>query len=218
MTDERKDPGAELNFDEAVPAAAAGRATGAVQCASCQRQITTEYFTANGAPLCATCRELFAQHAMPLRDPALLVRAALFGALATLAGAAVYYAVMRLFNLEIGLVAILSGWMIGKAARTGAAGRGGRRLQVGAAFLTYLSVALAYVPYALQATEPGSLSLLGVGVLALTLPVIVILGSLPGGLLSAGIIGFGMMQAWQLTATARFEFEGPFRVAGGATP
>ena len=215
MSDERQDPAAALNFDEAIPAAGAGEnVPGAVQCVSCQRPISTEYFTANGAPLCGSCRDGVGQHAVPVREPALLFRAALFGSAATLAGAAIYYAVMRFFNLEIGLVAILSGWMIGKAARVGAAGRGGRLLQVGAAVLTYLSVALAYVPFALQGAAPGALSTIAVGILALTLPVLVIVGSMPSGLISAAIIGFGMVQAWQLTAANRFVFEGPFRVGG----
>ena len=168
----------------------------------------------NIPPLCGSCRDGVWQHAVPVREPALLFRAALFGSAATLAGAAIYYAVMRFFNLEIGLVAILSGWMIGKAARVGAAGRGGRLLQVGAAVLTYLSVALAYVPFALQGAAPGALSTIAVGILALTLPVLVIVGSMPSGLISAAIIGFGMVQAWQLTAANRFVFEGPFRVGG----
>lgn len=223
MTEQRPDPAAELTFDEAIPADGSGgrrgpTATGAVHCVSCNRSITTEYFTANGAPLCAACRAGIADYAVPVREPALLLRAAVFGAAATLAGAAVYYAVMRFFKLEIGLVAILSGWMIGKAARAGAAGRGGRILQVGAALLTYLSVALAYVPFALQGANPSSLSFVGVGFLALTLPVLVILNSMPGGLISAAIIGFGMVQAWQLTAASRFAFEGPFRVGNGVAP
>src|SRR4029453_18267103 len=32
------------------------------------------------------------------------------------------------------------------------------------------------------------------------LPVVVVAGSMPGGLLSAAIIGFGMLQAWKMTA------------------
>ncbi len=178
--------------------------------------MTTEYFTANGTPVCASCREVLAQHAVPVREPALLLRATAFGLVAALVGGAIYYAVMRFFNLEIGLVAILSGWMIGKAARAGAGGRGGRLVQAGAALLTYLSVAFAYIPFALQGADPGALSGLAVAVLALTLPVIVIVGSMPSGLISAAIIGFGMVQAWQLTAAARFAFEGPFRVGGAA--
>jgi len=55
----------------------------------------------------------------------------------------------------------------------------------------------------------GYASLIG---LTLTLPVMVILGDLPGGLLSGAIIGFGMMQAWRLTAAPRLHVSGPYRV------
>ena len=40
------------------------------------------------------------------------------------------------------------------------------------------------------------------------LPVIVVIGSFPGGLLSAAIIGFGMHQAWRMTAAPRFTITG----------
>ena len=46
------------------------------------------------------------------------------------------------------------------------------------------------------------------------LPVIVVLGSMPGGIISALIIGFGMQQAWRMTAAVPFEITGPYRVGG----
>jgi hypothetical protein len=49
------------------------------------------------------------------------------------------------------------------------------------------------------------------------LPVLVAVGSLPGGLLSAAIIGFGMHQAWRMTAAPHLTITGPFRV-GAAAP
>jgi hypothetical protein len=48
------------------------------------------------------------------------------------------------------------------------------------------------------------------------LPVLVVFGSLPGGLISAAIIGFGMHQAWRMTAAPHLTITGPFRV-GAAT-
>ena len=51
------------------------------------------------------------------------------------------------------------------------------------------------------------------------LPVLVIVGSLPGGILSALIIFFGMRQAWKMTAAPVIEILGPYRVgAAVATP
>src|SRR5258708_3197232 len=65
-------------------------------------------------------------------------------------GAAIYYGVIAIAPLEIGIVAILIGYMVGYSVRKGADGRGGRRFQVLAAVLTYCSVALAYAPLAVQ--------------------------------------------------------------------
>ena len=213
-------PSDELNFDRALPAADAAHtvADGKVWCASCRRPLTTEYHTANGAPLCGDCRALYEAAAQPVSKPALLTKSALFGLGAAVVGAVIYWAVMKFLNLEIGLVAILTGWMVGRSVRTGADGRGGRLLQVGAAVLVYLSVAMAYFPFVLgQAGANAGLLDVGLLAFALTVPVRAILASMPGGLISAAIIGFGMHQAWQLTAAPQFSFEGPLRLGGSTS-
>ena len=56
---------------------------------------------------------------------------------------------------------------------------------------------------------------LGVGlvfVMIFALPLMVILGSGVGGIISALIIGFGMQQAWKMTAASGTFIEGPFKV------
>jgi hypothetical protein len=47
------------------------------------------------------------------------------------------------------------------------------------------------------------------------LPVLVIVGSLPSGLISAAIIFFGMAQAWKMTGRPAIEITGPYRVGAG---
>ena len=51
---------------------------------------------------------------------------------------------------------------------------------------------------------------------SLALPVLIVFGSLPGGLLSALIIGIGMRQAWQRTAVPPLLISGPYRIAATA--
>ncbi|MEZ5288398.1 MAG: hypothetical protein R2712_27050 [Vicinamibacterales bacterium] len=51
--------------------------------------------------------------------------------------------------------------------------------------------------------------------LTFTLPVLLIVNTLPGGLLSAAIIGFGLLQAWKMTGVAALQISGPYRVAPG---
>jgi hypothetical protein len=41
----------------------------------------------------------------------------------------------------------------------------------------------------------------------------VVIGSLPGGLLSAAIIAFGMLQAWRMTGAPQLVVTGPYRIA-----
>lgn len=228
-----------------------------VVCAGCKVRIQTQYYDVNGASLCGTCRAAAAAAAETPTGIAPLLKSAAFGAGAGVVGAAIYYAVIAIAHLEIGIVAILIGYMVGYSVRKGAGGRGGRRFQVLAAVLTYLAVALAYAPLAIQqsmeqkpatqtaatagatgadtatqgaptqaapvqdATPPArsrpsgaraTLSLVIFGGLIVALPVLVIIGSMPSGLISAFIIFIGLRQAWKMTAASVMKVLGPYRV------
>ena len=108
------------------------------------------YFDINGSNFCASCREAVEAAAETPRGLGVLMRATLFGAGAAILGALIYYAVLAIAHLEVGLIAILSGYMVGLAVRRGARGRGGLRFQILGVLLTYLSVALAYTPIVVQ--------------------------------------------------------------------
>ena len=180
-----------------------------------------------------------------------MVAAGALGLGAGIVGAAIYYAVVAITHLEIGIVAILIGYMVGRAVRKGARGRGGLRFQILAVALTYLSVALAYAPLVIQEMRasgsqsqqasaspsdarrpaeattgaapdarpaPNFLLVLAMFLaFILALPVLSVFGSLPTSLISGVIIGFGMQQAWKMTAAPRLDFLGPYRV-GAADP
>ena len=64
---------------------------------------------------------------------------------------------------------------------------------------------------------PSALNLLFFALFCLALPVLVIAGSLPSGLISAAIIVFGMLQAWRMTGKPVLTVTGPYRVGSGAT-
>jgi hypothetical protein len=155
-------------------------------------------------------------------------------------GAAIYYAAIAITHLEIGIVAILIGYMVGYPVRRGVNGRGGLRFQVLAAALTYLAVALAYTPLAIQEemreakpapqatavavpdverpapARPGKgrlvLDSIFFSGLMLALPVLVVIGSMPSGLISAVIVLLGMRQAWKMTGAPLMRVAGPYRV------
>jgi len=149
--DSRDEP-PELQFDRVETTHPSGDlpASPGVICVVCGRPVGASYFTANDKPICAGCRDVVTSTAATPRSPGALLLAGLFGLGAAVAGAAIYYAVIAIANLEIGIVAILIGYMVGWAVRKGAGGRGGRRFQILAVALTYWSVGLAYAPLAFK--------------------------------------------------------------------
>lgn len=257
-------PSDELQFDRVDTGSnSAGEliTAPAVSCAACNRAVDTEYYLINGTSVCDSCLQAVAAAATPARGLGRFFLAGLFGVGAAIAGAILYYGVIAITNLEIGIVAIVIGYMVGWAVRRGAAGRGGRRFQILALILTYWSVGLAYAPLAYQAIKskqgadasaasagksaatPDTAAkaptgdaakgatggetppAVGVGDLLLAfgllfvfvfaLPVLFIAGSMPGGLISALIIFFGLRQAWRMTGVPALDVSGPYKVGPG---
>jgi hypothetical protein len=206
MPDEERTERETLQFDRMIPQLE--NSTG-VLCAGCGTPIGTEYFQVNGNVLCGRCRQSIEAAAEAKRGVWSLVVAGVYGLGAGIGGAAIYYAVIAIAHLEIGIVAILIGYMVGYSVRKGARGRGGRRFQILAAALTYASVALAYTPIAVGHTVSNLGFLFGV---IAALPVLMVVSSLPFGLISAFIIFIGMKQAWRMTAAPALEILGPYRV------
>jgi hypothetical protein len=243
----------ELQFDRVITESTSSAAPSqpAVICAACRTSIQTVYHHINGKVFCSRCRTAVESAAKTPRGLVPLMTAGLFGLGAGAVGAAIYYAVIAFAHLEIGLVAILIGYMVGYAVRKGARGHGGLRFQVMAVALTYASIALAYTPIAVNravadpgarnfsssattndsaasapdrrralTTNPGGVRLLLRFALLLAfvaaLPVLVVVGSFPSGLISAFIMFIGMKQAWRMTGAPQLEILGPFRV--GAAP
>jgi hypothetical protein len=238
-----------LQFDTAISSIAPTGVMTAqgVTCTVCRRAIADEYFDVNGQSVCDGCRTQLAQLAQTPRSWGLFVKAGLFGLVAAILGAILYYAVIAITDFEIGIVAIAIGYMVGWAIRKATANRGGRRYQVLALVLTYWAVGLAYTPLTFQqlaeedkkeqaqkatdtaaqepAESPDEATAINIPMVlailvgfSLALPVLVVFGSLPGGLLSALIIGIGMRQAWHMTAVPPLQISGPYRIAAAAPP
>jgi hypothetical protein len=141
----------ELQFDRVSrPGAAAVPATPSASCVACHRQIDDVYYDINGHAVCASCRTGVEQHAQTPAGIGPLLMAGLFGFGGALVGAAVYYAVLAI-GFEIGIIAILSGYLVGYMVKKGTGNRGGRRFQILAVLLTYVSIAMAYTPIAIKA-------------------------------------------------------------------
>ncbi|HET6230088.1 MAG TPA: hypothetical protein VFE05_08465 [Longimicrobiaceae bacterium] len=190
-----------LQFDSAEPAAAVAIEAQSIECAFCRTGIDDSYHEVGGRVACTSCRKGVEAELARGATPGGLVLAFVLGTGAAVLGAALYLAMVYFLNVEIGLVAILVGWLVGKAVRKGAGGRGGVPYQVTAAVLTYLAILTIYVPY--QLGQGGAL-----------FPALLVAPVAEGfkNVLGILIMGFGVLQAWRMTAPARVSVTGPYRV------
>jgi hypothetical protein len=119
-------------------------------CAACGKPIVSTYYALEDKVLCPAC---CAQVNAPLVGSKLgrFVKATFLGVGAGLVGAVIWFAIRRVAHIEVGLVAILVGFMVGKAVRVGSGGRGGRGYQVLAVLITYCCIAANYMPDIVEA-------------------------------------------------------------------
>jgi len=148
---------ASLQLDRVEPStgATSAPATG-LACRLCSRLIADSYYDVNGAPACRSCH---ATVLTELRGPVgvgRFFRAALFGFGAAVAGSLLWYAVTAATGYQIGLVAIVVGFLVGAAVRRGGRGRGGWKLQGLAMVLTYFSICASYMPLVVHAMSKGA--------------------------------------------------------------
>jgi hypothetical protein len=147
----------KLNLDqaefEAPPAheeAPIGESTETLACLVCQLRIVDRYFRINDKCVCPRCKERL-QHNSLQGAPGAAVRASLFGAAGGVLGSLLYYGVAALTHMELGIIAIVVGILVGKGVRRGA---GLHRhwlyptLGIG---ITYLAIVSTYVPEVMRA-------------------------------------------------------------------
>ena len=113
-------------------------------CTSCRDLISDEYYELNGTVLCGSCRAAIDRKPTTGERLARFFRATAFGLMAATAGFAIYYGVAKITGLELGLISILVGLMVGKAVHQGSGMRGGWVYQTLAVFLTYSAIAASY--------------------------------------------------------------------------
>jgi hypothetical protein len=228
----------DLQFEQAIPIGTP-IARPVTFCAACKSAIAGQYFHAQGLPVCPLCARKIeiGQQAPPAVS---LLRAALYGGGAAFAGFLIYATVSIALDLQLALISILVGIMVGKAVRKGSYGLGGRPQQILAVALTYFAITTSYIPvYIYQQTkssraaqarkdaQPNSQSLPGttnggatkrpsLGVAILILLAIALaapflsLASGISGLLNLAIIFFGLQNAWKLTGRTDLFITGPY--------
>lgn len=120
-------------------------------CTGCQRAITESYFQINGRLACPACTQTLQAALAGGSGLKRTIKALAAGGLAGLVGMGIYYGVTAVTGLEIGLIAIVVGLLVGGAVRKGSEGRGGWYYQMVAIVLTYLAIAGSYSIFVVQA-------------------------------------------------------------------
>ena len=118
----------DLQFQTSEPSDAPGSAP-AHACALCHQQVDGEYYALGDNLVCPACAAQVQAPATGSRAVR-VAKATLYGAGAGLLGAIIWYAIRRVTNMEIGLVAIVVGIMVGTAVRQGIGRPGWPRLSI----------------------------------------------------------------------------------------
>ena len=229
----------DLQFQHAEPIAASEGSAQA--CVACKQPVAGTYYQAQGQMVCPLCAQRIqsGQQAPPALS---LLRAALYGGGAALGGCILYALVAIVLNMEIGLVAILVGWMVGKAIRHASNGMGGRPQQILAVALTYFAISTSYIPVMIyqfakhppaaaqqaqaqktdgQVTSDGGTAKGGrMSAGALLFALLTLAAIAPFLTLTAGISGLislfilfiGLQRAWKMTGRSEILLMGPYQV------
>ena len=186
------------------------------RCERCQQPLTGRFFRLNGQPLCEPCANM-AFSASPDGASAAFSKAILFGIGAAIVGSILYAVVEIATGWTIGYVALAVGWMVGKAMKLGSQGRGGRRYQIAAAVMTYISVSsanLIVILHAIQKQNPdghivfGERFALFAAKYGLLSPFLELQDGV-SGVIGLFILFIGVRAAWTLTAGSEFNITGP---------
>ncbi len=198
----------ELQFDRVEGSA------GASPCASCQRPLIGSYYQAGGRIFCRSCAKALEDTLHGTEGQAgRVLKATVWGIGGGIAGGAVYAAVLALAHINLALITILIGWLVGKAVRKGAGGRGGRGYQALAVAITYLSIGFFGTLGPVLSSAAESKGLLESALVCIVGAVIgpVLMGM--GSILSALITVFGLYEAWKLCGAIHIEVTGPHVLA-----
>lgn len=203
--------------DYGTPATAGGPAV----CAACGEPITDVYFEGNGKVVCPRCRDAVMASHSGGSGVRRFFKATVYGILAGILGAAIWYAVRAGTGYEVGLIAIVVGILVGGAVKAGAKGRGGVGYQLLAVVLTYLSIAANYVPDIVRALRSDTDVADNWIALVIITAVTAVSAPFYGGIsniIGLLIIGFALYQAWVINKPSQVKFNGPYHLAPSSAP
>jgi hypothetical protein len=222
-----------LQFRRAQPIVS-GEALAAKSCEACKQLIAGQYYQVQNHVICEVCAAKI-QAGKQSQKPVPLLRPVVYGIGAALAGC-ILYAIPLAMGFQIGIVALVVGYMVGKAIRVGSYGVGGRPQQILAVALTYFAISTSFLPavffvgmkrgaaemsaakkqsaapkvqLAKPVISPGK-AVAGLLIVATISPFLELKSSPVGGLISLFILFIGLQRAWALTARHEILVTGPY--------
>ncbi len=200
----------DLQFDKAE----FSNPSGIGPCVMCSTKIGSQYWHANGQVVCPNCATTLgtAQQA-PARS--LLLKGTLYAVISAIGCSIAYAAILIITNYELALISIAVGWLVGKAARVGTGGLGGRPVQIVAVIATYIAISgslffqIIYSFFKEGKVVNGILGYVYLFVISLGKPFFELQEGF-GGLLGIAILFFGLQQAWQQTHGIQVAIAGPY--------
>lgn len=191
--------------------------SGGMNCDFCKGPITREFFQVNGRTCCPTCREKISRMGMAGSKAGRFFRALGAGVGAAIAGFLLYWVILAITGWELGLIAIVVGWMVGTAVRWGSNARGGIVYQLLAVALTYFSICASYVPSMLKEFHnetPMVINAIIAFCFSLAVPWLAGVSNILGWI----IIAIGLFQAWGMNRPVAINIAGPFTITPSTPP
>ena len=177
------------------------------KCGACGAALEGTYYQFAGHNICVGCGEqVRAGQQKP--SMAAVLRGALYGLGAAVAGAAGYALFLVLTNIEFALITVGIGWLVGVAVRKGAGGLGGRRTQVIAVVLAYGAITMSSAPVLAREFQKRPQGITGAGYVVVVVVAVALVspwmsllsGEIVSPLLGLLILLVGLYQAWKMTA------------------
>ncbi|MDD9943624.1 MAG: hypothetical protein OXU20_21460 [Myxococcales bacterium] len=174
-------------------------------CARCDVRLRASFYRINGRRVCVPCQRR-------LRGSPLLGVA--YGLLAAGVCVAVYYGVLRLFDIRFLLIAIVAGVAIGSAARRGMGYRTRFLNRPLSLLLTYAAVATTYLHSVLElqagrpVESPMEQPILAAWMDSLTLPFRMAMEG--KNLVALTLLVLGLHESWMFSKPPKVHQEGPF--------
>ena len=131
----------------------ANASPGAPFCRECRAPIADQYYDVGGIVICPTCQANWGRVRSRLFRG---FNAFLLGSIAAAVGAGVYRMVMFGTGWNFSLLAILIGYTVGGAVRSGSRNRGGLFYQLLAVYLTYSALVGMFLPDLWKALQARS--------------------------------------------------------------